>query len=614
MSILVLIFSLCRVVFLLFNNSHFPVVYFTDFLAGIWFDAVTAAIVFLPLVLIEMFPNKWRGSKWFQRILATCFHIILFLSVFINLIDIEYFRHTSSRSTTALFKMLGFGNDLWQQLPSFLTDYWYILLLSILFQLAGFWLYKRVNRIPDDSEETSWLKQSIFLPVSITILVLIGRGGVGMKPIGPANGAAYTIDQNVQLILNSAFTVIKTWGDITVEEKDYFSKEELTKIFNPERNYQNQGILQETPNIVILTMESFSVEYISKINGEKNVYTPFLDSLIDESLVFTKCYANGKKSLDAMPSIISSIPKLMEIEYLTSSYSANKIEGLPKMLKHRGYESGFFHGATNGSMNFDTFSEIAGFDNYYGRSEYNNDDDFDGTWGIYDEEFFQWSLEEFDQMKKPFFSTIFSISSHPPYSIPEKHEGKFTSGPTEMHNAVAYSDYALSQFFKTAKTKDWYDNTLFIIVADHTPASERNMYQKEQENMHIPLVFHYPKNPLFHGRNDMIVSQVDIMPSLMHLIGYDRPFFSFGQSVFEAEKGYSCSQIGQKQLYFCDHEGEQYMLIFTNEKLHGVYSLKDPFQLNNLIAKANYSPLEDRLKAMVQTYNHALIHNEMTIQ
>ncbi|MBN4070911.1 LTA synthase family protein [Crocinitomix catalasitica] len=589
-------------------------VYFTDFLAGIWFDFVTAAIVCLPLVLIEMFPNKLRGGTVFQKILAVSFHLILFLSTFINLIDVEYFRHTSSRSTVGLFKMLGFGDDLWSQLPSFFADYWYIIIFAVLFQFAGIWLYKRINRVKDDSRNVSWVKQIILFPIACGLLVLIGRGGIGMKPIAPANGASYTIDQNVQLVLNSAFTVIKTWGDITIDEKNYFDDKELKKLFNPRKNYSKEEAVLSNPNIVILTLESFSVEYISEINSTEEVYTPFLDSLIRESLVYTNCYANGKKSMDAMPSIISSIPKLMEIEYLTSPYAANRIEAIPKLLKSRYYSSGFFHGASNGSMSFDTFADAAGFDDYYGRDEYDNDDHYDGTWGIYDEEFYLWTIEQLDKMKKPFFSTVFSISSHPPYTMPERYRKRFNAGPTEMHNSIRYADYALSQFFKSVKKKEWYANTLFIIVADHTPATSKQEYYKERGNMHIPLVFHYANHPVFKGRNEKIVSQVDIMPSIMHLIGYEQAFFSFGQSVFKKGSGFSCSQIGEKQIYFGSMDGEDYLLMLSNDEISSAFLLQDIFQLDNLKDKRDFKKLEDHFKAIIQTFNHALINNKMTIE
>lgn len=614
MGILVLIYTLCRLLFLVFNMDHFPVVYFTDFLAGIWFDIVTASIVMLPLVALEILPNKWRNTSPYKWVLLIAFNIILFLTVLINIIDIEYFKHVSARSTSSLMTMLGFGNDLAQQLPSFISDFWYLLLILIALQLFGIWLYKKVNRISDDSVTTSWGKQILIFPLTAALFVIVGRGGFGVRPIAAPKAASYTIDQNIQLVLNSAFTVIKTWGNVELKEKEYFSEEELNKRYPVIHQYSDPAILEQ-PNIVVLLLESFSVEYISAINGTEEVYTPFLDSLIDQSLVYTNCYANGKKSMDAMPSVISSIPKLMEIEYLTSSYAANKIESLPKILSQKGYETGFFHGATNGSMNFDVFADVCGFDNYYGRTEYNDEADFDGTWGIFDEPFYNWSVNQFSQMKKPFFSTIFSISSHPPYTIPDQYKNKFNGGPSEMHNSVSYADYALSTFFKAAKKTDWYDNTLFILVADHTPASGTPVYYKDMGNMHIPLVFFHPTKSYFNGRQDKVVSQMDIMPSILHLIGHKDPFFAFGHSIFEKTTGYSASYIGDKYLYFSSYQNEHYMLIYQDNTVQGIYNLTDLLQSKNLFEnKQLRAKLENQLKAMIQQYNGALINNEMTVK
>ncbi len=614
MGILVLLFSLCRVLFLVLNTAHFPVVYFTDFLAGIWFDTVTAAIVLLPLVALEVFPNKWRGTKAYQWVLLIVFNSIVFLTVLINVIDIEYFKHVSTRSTSSLFTMLGFGSDLSQQLPSFLRDYWYLLIALIAFQLLGLWLYKRVNRIADDSKTTKWIHQIVIFPITAALFVIIGRGGFGVRPIAAPKAASYTIDQNIQLVLNSAFTVIKTWGNVQLEEKEYFTPAELDKRFTTVRQYNDPAVL-DNPNIVILLLESFSVEYISAINGESEAYTPFLDSLIDSSLVFTNCYANGKKSMDAMPSVISSIPKLMEIEYLTSSYAANQIESLPKLLAQKGYESGFFHGATNGSMNFDVFADVCDYDHYSGRTEYNNDIDYDGTWGIFDEPFYTWSASEFSALKQPFFSTIFSISSHPPYTIPAQYKTRFNKGPSEMHNAVSYADYALQTFFAKAKQAEWYTNTLFVIVADHTPASGTPVYFKDMGNMHIPLIFYHPTNGFFKGRSEKVVSQTDIMPSLLHLIGYQQPFFSFGKSVFDTKKGYSASYIGDKYLYFGSYQEQHYMLTYQDEEVKGIYNLNDQLQTTNLMDQLTLKKtLANELKAMIQRYNNALINNKMTVQ
>ena len=611
-AVFLLIFTLCRLIFLLFNLNSFPVVYFTDFLAGSWFDLMTTAIVFLPLAAIEILPNKWRGTKWFQLILALVFHITLFLCVLINLIDVEYFKFCAARSTSSLFTVLSVGSSFAETVPSYIIDYWYLLLFLIAFQFFGGWLYKRINRIPDDSATTPWWKQISIFPLMAFLLVIVGRGGFGLRPIAAPKAASYTIDQNVPLVLNSAFTVIKTWGSVTLEEKTYFTDEELIARFNPVRHYKNPPILHQ-PNIVVLLLESFSVEYISSINGTNDVYTPFLDSLIDSSLVFTNCYANGKKSIDAMPSIISSIPKLMEIEYMASQYAANKIESIPKLLAKRGYESAFFHGATNGSMSFDVYCALAEFDHYFGRKEYNNNDHYDGTWGIYDEEFLAWSAGKFETLSQPFFSTVFTISSHPPYAIPARYQTRFNKGPSEMHNSIAYADYALGTFFEKVKSTSWYNNTLFIIAADHTPASGTDIYYKDMGNMHIPLVFFHPTDSTFRGRNDKVVGQQDVMPTIMDIIGIDEPFFSFGQSVFDPAPGYSASYIGNKYLYFADVGKERYMLTYQDDVVTGIYNLKDQLQVTNLAEDKNLKQsLLDALHAIIQAYNKALIKNKMT--
>ena len=611
---LAMIFTLCRLLFLIWNNDHFPNVYFTDFLAGFWFDLVTVAIAFLPLIAIELFPNKWRGKRFYQMILLIAFQLTAFLTILINLIDVEYFRHSASRSTASLIKMLGFGNDFQQQLPSVFTDYWPLLIALIALMVLSFWLYKRINRIPDDSQSQPWWKQILIFPLIAFLFVVIGRGGFGLKPIAPPKAAAFTIDQNMQLVLNSAFTVIKSWGNEELKEKDYFSEEELVDIYDPVRQYTDPPILNQ-PNVVVLLLESFSVEYIGGINGDSVSYTPFLDELISESFVFTNCYANGKKSMDAMPSVISSIPKLMEVEYLTSNYAANKIESIPKLLEKRGYETAFFHGATNGSMNFDVFADVSGFDHYFGRTEYNNDEDYDGTWGIFDEPFYRWSADKMNGFQKPFFSTIFSISSHPPYTIPDPYKDQFNGGPTEMHNAVQYADYALSQFFERVKKYDWYENTLFVLVADHTPASGTPIYFKDMGNMHIPLVFFHPQNDFFKGQSDKVVSQIDIMPTIMHLTGYNDPFFAFGKSVFDESPGFSASYIGDKFLYFGTVNDKHYMLVYQEEKCLGIYQLDDLLQSKNLKNEEDIRmELEKELKALIQTYNHALITNEMRVE
>lgn len=614
MGVFLLLFTLCRIVFLLFNNASFPVVYFTDFVAGLWFDLMTVCIIFLPISALELLPNKWRDKKIFRILFFILFMGSLFVSLLANMIDVEYFKFAAARSTSSLLTMLSFGNDLEQSIFSYLVDFWYLLILLLGFTYLGYFLYRKIDRIEDDSKTTPWWKQLLLYPISIALLVIIGRGGFGLRPSGPANAAKYTIDQNIPLVLNSVFTIIKSWGFVPLQEKNYFTEKELTEIFNPIHQPNGSNAKYPGNNVVVIILESFSVEYIASINGTKNCYTPFLDSLINESLVFKHCYANGKKSIDAMPSIISSIPKLMEIEYLTSHYASNKIESLPKHLKKLNYSSAFFHGATNGSMNFDVFCDLADFDHYYGRNEYNNEKDYDGTWGIFDEEFLKWSIQKMNELPAPFFSSIFTISSHHPYTIPDKHKNKFNQNEDPSLNAVMYADYALQQFFESAKTTSWYNNTLFVITADHTPASGSDIYYKDMGNMHIPLVFYHPADTNLKNESNKVAGQIDIMPTILDLVGFTENYFSFGNSLFDNKPGQSSSYIGNKYLHFADYLDKHYMLLWQDEKIIGLFDLEDKLQTNNLLnEKPILDQLERQLMAIIQTYNHALINNKTSV-
>src|SRR5690606_24927473 len=152
----------------------------------------------------------------------------------------------------------------------------------------------------------------------------------------------------------------------------YASIAETERYFNPVKESAPQHILPDSTNVVIIILESFGKEFIGFYSGEKT-YTPFLDSLLGQSLTFTGGFANGKKSIEAVPSIFASIPSLQDNPYISSQYNSNRIIGLPELLKEHGYTSAFYHGATNGSMRFDSFAQFIGFDHYVGKKEYGNE-------------------------------------------------------------------------------------------------------------------------------------------------------------------------------------------------------------------------------------------------
>jgi phosphoglycerol transferase MdoB-like AlkP superfamily enzyme len=403
-----------------------------------------------------------------------------------------------------------------------------------------------------------------------------------------------------------------------ITEKEYFSNDAAKKIFDPiiqNNTFQNKKLRKL--NVVILIVESLSEEYIGKLNKEKDHktykgYTPFIDSLLESSLYFRNSFANGKRSIEGIPAVVSGLPALMNDAYLTSVFSGNKINSLPILLKKYGYTSSFFHGGKNGTMNFDSYAKVAGFDNYYGRNEYNNDKDYDGEWGIYDEPFLQYTAKTINANRHPSISVIFTLSSHHPYSIPIKYKNKFPKGTLEIHESIGYADYSIKRFFDTFSKMPCFDSTLFIITADHTSIVESEYYQNSIGAYAIPIIY-YMHNSTFKGESNTITQQADIMPSVLDFINYSDSYAAFGHSIFDTvTTHFAVSYVNN--MFQLVKDG--YVLQFTDDRSIALYDLAIDFHLkNNLIAtnSSKAKELETFLKAYIQTYSERMIKNKLTV-
>ena len=285
-----------------------------------------------------------------------------------------------------------------------------------------------------------------------------------------------------------------------------------------------------TDNVVILILESFGKEYIDA------GFAPFLDSLFTYSKTYRYSYASGRKSIDAMPSVLSSIPMLIE-PFIVTPYSTNRVSSIADCLGREGYETAFFHGAPNGSMGFQAYARAAGFDAYYGMNEYDGPEAFDGTWAIWDEEFLQYYARTMSRMHEPFMTAVFTASSHHPFRVPNRYKGVFPQGSLPIHQCIGYSDYALRRFFNYAKTQPWFDHTLFVITADHTNENALPQYNNARGLFSVPIAFYYPGKTWDEPYDQsQAVSQVDIMPSVLAFLGYNKPFFAFGEDALTQHK------------------------------------------------------------------------------
>ncbi|MDY6800892.1 MAG: LTA synthase family protein [Bacteroidota bacterium] len=532
-----------------------------------------------------------------------------------NFIDTKFFDFEHKRLTTDIFNSVWLGNDFVTLLPAFMKDYWYLIILWMVFVYLLYRIYpaQRLENkyIPAKLSNRQIIYQSLLFVMLMGIGLVGGRGGFQLKPLRVIHAAKYTTAKKIPLVLNTPFTIMKSLGTKDFKVDRYFNQQTLDSIYRPIHQYSS---VRNKPkqNIVLIILESFSKEYIGFYNNGKG-YTPFLDSLCTKSLVFTNGFANGKRSIEAMPSIIAGLPALTDNPYITSQFSSNKINTIPSLLNGLGYQTAFFHGGKNGTMGFDQFANIAGFNNYFGMDEYPDKSHFDGNWGIYDEEYLLYFKQQLDQFKHPFFATIYTLTSHHPYQIPSRYKGKFPKGNLNIHESIGYADFALQQFFKSAKNSPWYNNTLFVLVADHTAQAESEYYKNKIGNYTIPIILYHPNDTLFNGQKKLIAQQADIFPTIIDYCGYNKPFIAFGKSLLSD----TCDDFtinymnGIFQLI-----QDNYLLQFDGKNSIAFYNFKqDSLLKNNLIhSSKKYLDYEHKIKAIIQSYQERLTQNQLTIQ
>jgi phosphoglycerol transferase MdoB-like AlkP superfamily enzyme len=597
----------------LFNTSYFSGAgggnIFLSFLFGLRFDITAAIIINLPFIVLHFNPFRFFHARWYQAILKFLFVLVNTLCIVVNMVDIILFRFTGKRATADAFSIMAFGDDLINTLPQMLLDFWYLVLLIILLVCLMVKAYHRITVAPRQKK----IGVQIFAYVAVFALVFIGfRGGVQYRPINIMSASQYGSPKLVSLVLNTPFSIIKTSGKEELAVLKYFPDGEAERISPTiHRPSVADSTFSSKPNVVIIIMESFGKEYVGGLNNNAG-YTPFLDSLMKQSLVFTDAYANAKRSMEGIPAVVAGIPALMNEPFITSAYNGNEITSIAKLLKEVNYSTAFYHGGTNGTMNFDNFCLAAGYDRYLGRTEYHNDNDFDGSWGIYDEPFFQYAANDMNKMKQPFFTTVFSLSSHHPYSVPKKYKDVFKKGTLPIHQSVMYADYSLKKFFEAASEMSWFRNTVFIITADHSAISEQQKYQTRVGMYSVPLLF-YSAGSQFKGQSAVTVQQIDFMPTVLNMAGYSKEYFAFGNDILSTTSPrFAVSFLdGIYQIISNDYS-------FSMDTAHALslYRYKtDSLLQNNLLSTDTViaNELEQKLKAFIQNYNRALIENKMTL-
>ncbi len=600
---------LSRIVFAIFNPATLSSGTLIPFLYGLRFDFAAVCILNSLFILMHLTPGKLFVKRSWQTTCEILFISINSIALLFNYIDIAWYPFTQKRTTVDFFKLLAQGEDVGNNIGGYLADYWYLIILWVGSIGLGIFLYHRTRKpLPLELTSPPIFRIAGFI-VFAGITFIGARGGLQYKPLSLQAAAAGGGPDAIPLVLNTPYTLLKSYGDDPLPSDLYMNTEEAEKYFSLHQTLQADSAFNNK-NIVVIILESFSAEYIGNFNNGKG-FTPFLDSLMQFSTVYTEAFANGKRSIDGIPCVTASIPNLMDEPFITSNWNSNRINSLASILKSKGYTSGFFHGGNNGTMGFDNFSKLAGFDKYYGRNEYDGPDtDYDGHWGIFDEPNYQFMIRTINNWKKPFTSTFFSLSSHHPYTIPAQYKGKFPSGSLPILQGVAYADFALQTFFHAASKQTWYSNTIFILTADHTGPAESEYYSGRIGIYHVPIVIFDPTS----SKKNWITTtaqQTDIIPTALGLLNYSGPYSGFGQDLnAEPHTHWSVNYMNGSWQLITDN----YLLQFDGNHTTGLYDRTvDSLLKNNLSDNlpdtvAHYEPL---IKSILQQFRQGMIRNTL---
>ena len=616
-------YMISRWLFVYYNNDIFNLASFSELFRlsfyGIKFDL--AAIIYLLsiFIILSFLPGNYFFNNGYEKLTRFFYFIGSLIGLGLNFIDFAYYRFNLMRINSKVFEVVQNEQNKVKLMYHFFIEYIDLVFLFFLFSFVWIYLYNLFNAKKQEIKSSVfyWIKSTVLFLIVIVVCIAGVRGDLkkSTRPITLIH-AMENVDnpKKADIILNSPFTLIRTIGKNSFKKTTKYSEDDIKKIIKPIKFYHKKDTTK--PNIILFILESMGREYWGSLNQKNNIdnfisYTPFLDSLSRESLIFPNFYANSRKSIHGMPAILAGIPSF-ETAYTSSSYSNQPLESLVSIANKMGYDTSFFHGAPNGSMGFLGFSKTLGFNNYYGKDEYNNDSDYDGYWGIWDLPFLKFTKEVIDKKSEPFLSTIFTVTSHEPYIIPDEFEGYFDEGNVPMHKAARYTDYSIRQFFEIAKDENWFNNTIFIFTADHGNQTYYSFYEKMINRFANPLMIYSHASNL-KGVSNQLSQHLDIYPTIVDLINYNKPFRSWGQSLLSGieDDSFVVNYFGAGSYFYMDND---YILVSDGNKVTGFYDSKDFDLSNNLIEESNSKmiDLEYKFNLFLQDYMTRIIDKKMS--
>ena len=589
--IFVLVFQIFRIAIYysyrdLFNNLDFLKLTESLFL-GLRFDlSSTSILLFIPIVLL-IFPLRITGHLFFRRFVASVIYLELVAMIIFLTSDYMYFSFVKRHITNELLFLLNDSEYLMTEVSVKLLPIIFLLVLTILF----YPLFLKVTCPKKPEVQRSMLSFVLIL----LVLIVVGRGGFQRKPIAVIDAYQYGSASQGHLILNGIFTashfsisskfIERTAG----EEKLYLDTLDLPVSTTPDYPLERTNVqsgMSPKKNVVMIMIESLSFKYIDYLSGQYYGVTPNIDRFARNGLVFENFFANGQRSVDGAQSILTGIPPLPgmpDITALSVNYSS-----LGQLASDNHYRTIFLTTTLRESFSMDLIAGAAGFDDYHGLEDYplllNYIDAVDRPLG-WDYEAFMYLLKQLEGEKSNYVAFVNPCSDHTPFARMQEPFNQYEHGTdTEggYLNMLHYTDWALGEFINEYKKRKDFEETVFIITADHALPHFQGV--EPYGKFRIPLIIYSPKN-ISPGRSQMFASQIDLFPTIIKLLDFEGKYSAIGKNILDTEKSFAVVKDGALLEIF-SKEGFLVHNLKSVLEFQPVDALSDEFTKTKLASKA----------------------------
>lgn len=527
---------MARAAFLLYHIGKTNELSGTDilktFIYGFRLDLSFAAYLSVLPFLAVFAASVWKRYNAAASIRYYTYGFIVLLSIMLSA-DLELYTNWGFRLDATPLQYLSTPGEMIASTAA--APVFTLTVIALLLSVAFILLYKYLFDLSRfNSIRSGWIPAatSLFL---VALLILPMRGGIQLAPINQSvayfSKNPYTNHASLNLPWNLMHSLLK-YGK---ESKNYYVYMEPEKavtltdsVYAASSDSAFQIVSGEKPNVIFIILESFTAQLVGSLGGEKGV-TPNLDKLSAEGVYFTRMYASGDRSQKGMVALLSGYPVQPNTSIIKTPRKTEKLPQLSHVFKDNGYSTSFYYGGELEFANIRSYLVNGSYDRLIGKDEFPSSS-YNSKWGAHDHVLFDRVMQDLKQEKQPFFSTVFTLSSHEPHEIPIEDKFPVTDSNSKYRNSVYYADWALGRFIDEAKKQPWWKNTVVVLVADHGHPMPKGYPNHAPEKFHIPFVITGGALSAA-GAIPTLGSQTDIAATLLYQVGLPHHDFKWSRNL-----------------------------------------------------------------------------------